>query len=438
MEPHAGPHLTGCTNLRKPALGFRQLAAVTYCATALHGYFFLALALELGGIESRLPVLLFRALLLGTAILLCLALGPRSRALMCAHFFLFLLFWCLYSLRLVPDVFRPGAPLDRPPAEYLLHAYGVCFLPAMAFACALEHVPHRLLLRGLLVTSALTTVGSFAYFLTEPPPNYGRFSIGERVNPISTGYMAGTAILLTLIAFQTLSPKRFPFRALLYFTAAAGSVLLVVSASRGPLLATLSAGLVLFSALRFPPARAVLVKPMVAAILAATGAAIIAAAEGFAADRLRISALLDALSWEERPLLWQNALRAFFEQPLTGSGFLLENGSYPHNLILESFMATGLLGGLLFLYLFLRALIRAVRFGMRPSEHQVPGILFIQAAALSMFSGALFNSPFFWYFLLAANTLPGNLPSRTTPAQPRAPHRRTIQHSAASHSPITT
>ena len=51
------------------------------------------------------------------------------------------------------------------------------------------------------------------------------------------------------------------------------------------------------------------------------------------------------------------AVNQFFESPVFGS-FLEEKifKEYPHNLLLESFMATGILGGLLFVIYYLRFL----------------------------------------------------------------------------------
>ena len=83
------------------------------------------------------------------------------------------------------------------------------------------------------------------------------------------------------------------------------------------------------------------------------------------------------------------------------NGFLIQTSpfqaSYPHNLIVEAFMATGLLGGLIFLYLNFRVL-QLVHL-MKDTEKFWLGLLFIQFFIFSMFSGNLYTSFFYWIFL---------------------------------------
>ena len=91
-------------------------------------------------------------------------------------------------------------------------------------------------------------------------------------------------------------------------------------------------------------------------------------------------------------------LNEFLQSPFFGSGFLIQTspmqGSYPHNLIIEALMSTGMFGGLIFLYLIV-SVFKLILLN-RNTDQEWIGILFIQFFIFGLFSGNLFTSIFFW------------------------------------------
>jgi O-antigen ligase len=104
---------------------------------------------------------------------------------------------------------------------------------------------------------------------------------------------------------------------------------------------------------------------------------------------------------ESRLDLWQSAWEDFLDHPLTGRAMEGRYDIYPHNLLIESFMATGMFGGGAFLWALLLGLRAAFRLIGRSSEYGWIGFLFIQMTVYGCFSGSLWSLSGFWYMLAA-------------------------------------
>ncbi|MBM4258951.1 MAG: hypothetical protein FJ147_24005 [Deltaproteobacteria bacterium] len=104
---------------------------------------------------------------------------------------------------------------------------------------------------------------------------------------------------------------------------------------------------------------------------------------------------------ESRLDLWQSAWEDFLDHPLAGRAMEGRYDIYPHNLLVESFMATGMFGGGAFLWLLLLGLRAALRLIWRSHEHGWIGLLFIQMTVYGCFSGSLWSLSGFWYMLAA-------------------------------------
>lgn len=101
-----------------------------------------------------------------------------------------------------------------------------------------------------------------------------------------------------------------------------------------------------------------------------------------------------------RDRLVMNAFEAFLDNPLFGDAFLLQRGYgvgfYPHNLIIESLMATGIVGGFLFLKWVYSCMVEAYKIISTKSEATWIALLFIQYFVAGMFSFSLFSHEKFW------------------------------------------
>jgi O-antigen ligase len=109
-----------------------------------------------------------------------------------------------------------------------------------------------------------------------------------------------------------------------------------------------------------------------------------------------------------RIIAFQGAFDQFLSSPLWGSSIEEKiTGFYPHNVILEALMATGIVGGLPFIAFTLWALVCAWRLARNASRHLWIGILAAQYFFGSMLSGSIYTSNTMW--VLAALVLSHSL-----------------------------
>jgi hypothetical protein len=103
-----------------------------------------------------------------------------------------------------------------------------------------------------------------------------------------------------------------------------------------------------------------------------------------------------------RDVVYAEALQEIIDAPWIGNAFLIQTGPYagfyPHNIIIESFMAVGAIGSIFFLgwlYYSLRSSYRLIA-----SSHPAAwvGVLLLQYLMFGMFSSSIFLNTGFWYY----------------------------------------
>ena len=107
----------------------------------------------------------------------------------------------------------------------------------------------------------------------------------------------------------------------------------------------------------------------------------------------------NAFSNVGRETMIQGAIGQFEDHPLFGDAMLERTSeTYPHNVFLEAFMATGLFGGLLFFGMYVDAFRNAWRASRAPGYGWL-FIFLIQTTSLSFFSGSLYSVSDVWIVL---------------------------------------
>ena len=115
-----------------------------------------------------------------------------------------------------------------------------------------------------------------------------------------------------------------------------------------------------------------------------------------------VGRLADTLQDEasnDRIAMMYGAWAQFTEQPLLGSHFVeLRFYTYPHNIFLESLMATGIVGAGLLLANLAAAMLAALRvISASPSLAWI-GLIYLQYVVNGMVSGSLYFDTTFWAF----------------------------------------
>jgi O-antigen ligase len=357
------------------------------------------------GVDSRVATVPFRALML------FLLLYTLYRLLVAGHLrvgvslttLLVASFWTAYSLRFIADAVLLQVPLGTLPSDMALSLFGMC-LPTFIVLYQIRNIR---LYRDALTWTMLALGGCclasmFRTKTSQDATLHGRYQANDVLNPISYGHMGVTAIILGLFVLLQIGRIRKPWyvRLLAAGTACLGAFSILAASSRGALVA----GIFLIPIVGYLGWRRGS-KLFTIGILVALGFVISATVASFSQqgpklDRLLTSAAAYSVandSVNSRQNLIRDAWKEYLDHPWFGSSMVERNALfYPHNAIVEAFMATGTFGGTAFALLILVAIYRASRLIRRdPAMAWIP-LCFFQQLIGAMFSGGLYNNVPLW------------------------------------------
>jgi hypothetical protein len=324
-------------------------------------------------------------------------------------------FFILYSIRLIADNFTGLYP-DL--GQTALYFYGTCVIPAIA-VCMLSAFrdPRRdarlFLVLGAALCAAilLTSLAGITGVVDPAEEMQGRLNLA-RLNAISIGHIGVTTVLAGVALYFEPGHPRW-LRWLILPACGVAIACLIYSGSRGPFVSLVGA---LMAVLVFQRRWKLLGAVVVAAAIWAIQAT---SFEGALVDRLL--ALGSDQSSLVRLDLQYLAFAEFLDNPVTGSAYVETiSGFYPHNLLLESAMALGVVGFGLMAWIMVRAGITAIR-RMNEGELMLPLLVFQYLLAV-LFSGAITSSNEFWICvaLILADSRRQRMASAPAPAIPRA------------------
>lgn len=298
-----------------------------------------------------------------------------------------LLFYLLYSLRLISDALSGEFPAIGIDALYF---YGTCVVPSLAMCVLVKYRDPRrdaelfLVLGGFLCFAIIYMSITGISGDLDAVESQGRLSL-NRLNAISIGHIGVTTIIAGMaLYFEPGHAARWKLAALPL--AGLGLACMVYSGSRGPVVSLVGAIMALL----------VMRRQWILLVVVATVSMIVAfntSVEGELAERI-LSIGMDRSSLV-RVEVQIFALQQFLANPLTGSAYVeLVTGSYPHNIILDAAMSLGVIGLFCMLWILVSGGIAAVRH-MQAGELMLP-LLAVQVVLAVQFSGAVVNSAEFW------------------------------------------
>jgi O-antigen ligase len=332
---------------------------------------------------------------------------------------LFVTFIIFYSIRVLYDTTGSGSTAENP-GTFLLLWFPITLIPAINFLYIDFSKSNKYLIYSWIF---LCIIG--AGILSLSPSQSEQFaSQGGRLsnlalNPIALGNYAGSLVLLAL--FISLNQKAVfsglvgKFSKIVFpATAAIGVAGVFLSGSRGPLISLLICVLILFLTSSQKTKMGLKFVVTLLLIIGLFGFGVSFALEQGSGSIERIFATEEELSGtsrfsgteNSRLYLYSLVLEKVEKNPLFGFGLELPDGlGYPHNLILESFLALGILGGLMFIILQIYMLFQAFALLKHKNSYKAAwgwlGILFIQYFIASMSSGSIYGSYVLWYLMFA-------------------------------------
>jgi oligosaccharide repeat unit polymerase len=263
---------------------------------------------------------------------------------------------------------------------------------------------------GWLFVFAL--IVSLFYFLNDPGAligNGGRISANNTLDTISLGHMGVSVALFGLFYFSNTTSKRQ--KTIAVCLTLLGTFVCFAAGSRGPVVALLVTLFIYFFATKrisFLVLVALLIC-FVSMFYETINEFLASNFDVYSLERIynsffeRSNDLSGLTSGRDR--LYQAGIEDFLESPIIGSSFVLDSGMYVHNSILEAFMATGLIGGILFCIIVLFVFIYSVKIAKTDTKYMFIALLAVQYIIYSFFSRALMMLPELWLMLFLVNRL---------------------------------
>ncbi len=329
-----------------------------------------------------------------------------------------ILFFLIYGARLIYDVLFEGILMIYQSPTYVLgYFFGLTLLPVLGIAAFYWCKDDRLLFRVSFSLLIAANVLLFLYAVVTGDLSRGTFAgrIEEKgqiegsavLGPIWLGY-AGSMLAAMLFGIFVTS-HRLSWRTLAIGGALSGLCVanMLFGASRGPTL-----GLVLpillfllkpaFANPRITPlvSRA---KGLIATlVLIGIAAVLIASSEGAVFLVERFASMYTeriAGGHELRDIIFAAAWEDFLSSPVIGSSYVVSfMNAEAHNIILESLMATGLMGSFFLFWALIRAFVGIHRLlnGMRGTEGVALALATICALVVGLTSSSIGQSPALW------------------------------------------
>lgn len=314
-----------------------------------------------------------------------------------------LIFWGCYFLRLLYASYEEGLMFDL--SYYWVWAVGACALPAMALAfCPPKSISGSRLYGRLYAAVAVASVlaasnaTSLEYNVVDELVDTGRLQL-ESLNPILLGHLGASLLILSIWGVITPSLKRSWQRKLLSLALGAlGGFMMIAANSRGPVVSAIAC-------LAFVVLASQGKKRIVGLIVMLTMLALFAPLSKVLEDnfgfttytRIFGQSQLEEGNTQDRLSRFAAAWDGFLANPLLGSS--LEEpvfGGYPHNIFVEAFMTTGVVGGTAMIALSLLLLVQAFRIYTRHSAFGWVSLLFVQHLISANFSGSIYTVNYFW------------------------------------------
>lgn len=380
--------------------------------SSIVGYPFVASIASITDLDNRFLSIMMRLIILIASLLILMRCSKKDLLRPSKVLFIFLAFWILYLTRLTHDTLLVNLELGRSALEYWAFAVGTCFIPALAILLARNlPEPHALLQLTLMLSMIVVIVG-MAFGDTAVIGTKGNvFDSGriqlETLNPIIFGHIGATLFLIAYWKFRSQRPSILKLLVNLAI-ALLGVVAIGFSGSRGPLIALIAA--VLFFELS-KGGRGIFVKVFLLSVtLLALSIDLIALETKLGINifsRLQGAILLTDASAVGRTEQVLSGWRIFLENPMLGGALEDPNFKiYPHNVIVESFMATGIIGGILFLIFMFLVVWRGFLITRNDSAFGVFPLLFVQYFCAAQFSGSLYSWGGMWVLATLIFSLP--------------------------------
>lgn len=365
---------------------------VILVVSVICGYEFLSFFPEILNVDTRFISIPFR-LLTG---LICIFILLNNPIHINKKIFLVCFFWLLYLIRFSYETIFNSDKIQLSLSDYWGYIFLGCLLPMLAFLTTInknildKSLPIVYVL--LLFVNVFGLINNQGFLFEEVNEIRADANIG--LNSIS---FATCAISLIVVSLYLMN--KFRFKILLGLSIILAVVNIGLSGSRGPILQLALAGLFYL----FMNTKKVNPKYVFMGLISVSGI-IYYLSEKFNFLTVLIARFTTSQSElggsdYERTLFLEGGWNQFRNSPLFGDSVEVRPyGIYPHNMLIESFMSLGIIGGILCITILIIAFVRAVQL-LKVKEVSWLVILFLFSYIATFTSGSIVNNFKFWTFL---------------------------------------
>jgi O-antigen ligase len=310
------------------------------------------------------------------------------------------LFLFLYALRVVKSALFSQGPLILPPRYYIYYLVAGCLVPMMAFFRGMEARTATAAYRSVVISAVVSMAACLWVYRSLLGTNFGRLgmSLEDALNPLQLAYLGSAVCVLAAydILYRQSAAAHLSLRFLACVLAMGLAFLaLIIGASKGALLSlavcVLAAVVGRLMVKRYVASTVFILAllcllPLLTNLTGVLGSGLV--------ERLRDPT---EYSGEGRMALVTATMSEFAASPLFGSGLELKSMSFPHNVIAEAFLTTGIFGGTLFVGLCIWATYRSMRILVYSPRDGWIGLLFIHYFVMAELSGVMYLAWPFWY-----------------------------------------
>lgn len=322
-------------------------------------------------------------------------------------YFLFFSFWILYFLKVVQN-YSLNIPLMRTWYEYILYSINFCILPFMMYSLIDLEKYKNIIIRALIFSGFVLGVISIYLYNEVFTMGIGRvnmlfYSTGrETLSPLALSYIGTLTILLILYEFLYNKTRTRLYNYYLFIAIFLAFIMFFLGASRGAVVSIATGLIILFLYSNFKTKKRVfyiliLSLPIVIWGALKSGTSIIERTRNTFSGQVRIN----------RFDLWEAAYEMFLDNPILGGTIELVNAPgykytnnpniYPHNFLLETLMATGLIGLIILLSIIVTAVNKVAVLTIRNNSRVWVLLILFQGLSQYFFSGAIYGATLLFF-----------------------------------------
>ncbi|MRR15278.1 MAG: hypothetical protein EG826_02350 [Deltaproteobacteria bacterium] len=383
---------------------FLSYAAIAVLVLTLVGYPLIAPIAVVQNIPNQLVSVPFRMLVLVISLMVIIKrFILRDRFPYGIFWIIWWTFWGLYISRMIIDGLLNPAALRLSLGEYLIYAIGMSLIPALALSIKLDDSFLKRALIGIVALGAIASVFNIWLILYRNTELMaisdliGSRQATDTLNPVGLAHLGVTVAILSMWMLVRAEMRGLMKNSLLIICMLIGAGAALSGASRGPLLVLiLSLPLISYLGIENLHGKRLLRLSAIVAVLFFVLGWLLMNIETIVAFR-RVQESL--FSDNERMKLLTLGYKLFLNSPILGAG-TEPLGFYPHNVILESFMLSGIFSGFIFVTITAMSVAAAVKMFFAYPKHSWISLLYFQYLLAAMFSGSLYLSASMWALMV--------------------------------------